>query len=96
MYGHPETVKFRTMKSNNTNEKYLTTGSGGLFEIHIKGHLDKSWSEWLGGLDIELVNDGEMILSGYIGDQAALMGILNKLYNLNLAIISLRKTNHRK
>ena len=91
-----ENVKFRTMKSNNTNEKYLTTGSGGLFEIHIKGHLDKSWSEWLGGLDIELVNDGEMILSGYIGDQAALMGILNKLYNLNLAIISLRKTNHRK
>ena len=84
------------MKSNNNaNEKFLTTGTrGGLFEIHVKGHLDNSWSDWLGGLEMELVNNGEMILTGFIGDQAALMGILNKLYSLNLTIISLRKNNH--
>ena len=85
------------MKNNSyANEKFLTINtSGGLFEIHVKGQLDKSWSEGLGGMEIELANDGEMILTGNIGDQAALMGILNKLYNLNLTIISLRKTNHR-
>jgi len=83
------------MKNNiNANEKSPTTNTiGGLFEIHVKGHLDKSWSEWLGGLEIELLNNGEMILRGCIGDQAALMGILNKLYSLNLTILSLRKTN---
>ena len=67
-----------------------------IFEIKVRGHLDKSWSEWLGGMEIELANEGEMILTGNIGDQAALMGILNKLYSLNLTIVSLRKTNQRK
>lgn len=86
------------MKNNsNENERFLTTDtSGGFFEIHVKGQLDKSWSEWLGGMEIELANKGEMILTGNIGDQAALMGILNKLYSLNLTIVSLRKTNQRK
>jgi hypothetical protein len=93
-----ETDRVRTMKNNSdANEKFLTTNtSGGLFEIHVKGQLDKSWSDWLGGLDLELENNGEMILTGHIDDQAALMGILNKLYNLNLTIVSFRKTNHRK
>jgi hypothetical protein len=93
-----ETIKLRTMKNNsNENERFLTTDtSGGLFEIYVKGQLDKSWSEWLGGMEIELANEGEMILTGNIGDQAALMGILNKLYSLNLTIVSLRKTNQRK
>jgi hypothetical protein len=93
-----ETDRVRTMKNNSdANEKFLTTNtSGGLFEIHVKGQLDKSWSDWLEGLEIELQNNGEMILKGYIEDQAALMGILNKLYNLNLTIISLRKTNQGK
>jgi len=93
-----ETDRVRTMKNNNNeNEGFLTTDtSGGLFEINVKGQLDKSWSEWLGGMEIELANEGEMILTGNIGDQAALMGILNKLYSLNLTIVSLRKTNQRK
>ena len=44
------------------------------FEIHVKGHLDDSWSDWLEGLEVKLLDNGEMILCGYIGDQAALMG----------------------
>jgi hypothetical protein len=62
----------------------------GSFEIHVNGHLDKSWSDWLGGLEIKLLDNGEMILSGHIGDQAALMGILNKLYSLNLTLLSVK------
>jgi hypothetical protein len=66
---------------------------GGYFEIRVQGHLDSSWSDWLEGLDMKLVENGDMILSGYIPDQAALIGILNKLSRLNLA---LRSVNQRK
>ena len=91
-------VKLGTMKNkNDEKENVLAADTGrGFYEIHVKGHLDNSWSDWLGGLEIELVNDGEMILTGYIEDQAALMGILSKLYNLNLAVLSLSKTSQKK
>ena len=64
---------------------------GGVFEIRIKGHLDSRWSEWLDSLEVKLLENGEMVLSGAIVDQAALMGILSKLYRLNLAILSVNK-----
>jgi hypothetical protein len=66
---------------------------GNVFEIHVKGQLDDSWSDWLEGLEVKLVEDGEMILIGIIGDQAALMGILNKLYGLNLTLLSVNEIN---
>jgi hypothetical protein len=66
----------------------LTSAHGGFFEIHVKGQLDESWSDWLDGMEVKLVENGEMKLFGYICDQAALMGILNKLYGLNLALLS--------
>lgn len=61
------------------------------FEIHVRGQLDESWSDWLDGLEVKLLENGEMILSGCIGDQAALMGVLNKLYGLNLALLSVNE-----
>jgi hypothetical protein len=79
---------------NNENDIRLSTGAhGNFFEIRIKGHLDESWSDWLGGLRVKLQDNGEMLLSGYIRDQAALMGILNKLHNLNLILLSLSEVN---
>jgi len=83
-----------TMKkvNNNTNQGTLSTGSQeGTFEIHVRGQLDESWSDWLEGLEVKLMENDEMILSGHIGDQAALMGVLNKLYGLNLALLSVSK-----
>ena len=65
-------------------------------EIHVRGQLDESWSDWLEGLEIKLLDNGEMILSGYIGDQAALMGILNKLHGLNLALLSVSEVGQQK
>ncbi len=64
---------------------------GGLYEIRIAGQLDSRWSEWLGGLEMKLLANGEMILSGPIADQAALMGILTRLFGLNLALLSFRE-----
>jgi hypothetical protein len=66
------------------------------YEIRLKGQLDESWSDWLEGLEVKLEDNGEMILFGYIGDQAALMGTLNKLYGLNLTLLSVSKVNQNK
>jgi hypothetical protein len=72
------------------NQGALSTGDqGDFFEIQVKGHLDDSWTDWLEDLEMKLFDNGEMTLSGHIRDQAALMGILNKLYGLNLTLISI-------
>jgi len=67
----------------------------GYFEIHVRGHLNNKWSDWLEGLEIKLLDDGEMILSGPIVDQAALMGVLNKLNRLNLTILSVNEVKEK-
>jgi len=61
------------------------------FEIHVKGHLDSNWSQWLEGLEVKLLENGQMILFGPIVDQAALMGVLNKLGRLNLTLLSVNE-----
>jgi hypothetical protein len=82
---------------NKENNGTLSTGArGGGFEIHVRGQLDESWSDWLEGLEVKLLKNGEMILSGHIGDQAALMGVLNKLYGLNLALLSVSEVGQKK
>ena len=73
-----------------------TVAHGGFFEIRVKGHLDDSWSDWLEGLEVKLLDNGEMILFGNIGDQAALMGVLNKLYGLNLTLLSVSGVEQKK
>jgi hypothetical protein len=87
----------RKDENNKQYQGVVAPGSQeGNFEIHVKGHLDESWSDWLEGLEVKLLDNGEMILSGHIGDQAALMGILNKLYGLNLALLSLSEVKQKK
>ncbi len=79
---------------DNYNRSSSSSHSGGrLFEIYVKGHLDDKWSDWLGGLDVERLDNGTMILSGAIVDQAALMGILNQLHRLNLTLVSVKEIN---
>jgi hypothetical protein len=88
----------KNSESTNENQGFLSTNSGeGFFEIHVKGHLDDSWSDWLEDLEVKLFDNGEMILSGHVGDQAALMGLLNKLYGLNLTLLSVNEIkNHNQ
>lgn len=64
---------------------------GGFFEIRVKGHLDSQWSGWLQGLELDWLDNGETILAGAIVDQAALLGILNRLNHLNVAILAVSK-----
>jgi hypothetical protein len=63
------------------------------YEIRVNGQLNDRWIDWFDGLNIELLENGEMLLWGRIQDQAALMGVLNKLYRLNLALQSI---NHKQ
>ncbi len=87
----------KTEECSNKKQVVLSTsGQGENYEIRIKGHLDGSWSDWLEGLEVTLLENGEMILFGHIGDQAALMGILNKLYGLNLTLLSVSTVERTK
>lgn len=63
---------------------------GSWCEIRVRGHLGNEWSDWFGGLELERPGNGEMILSGRIADQGALIGILSKLNRLNLVLTSVR------
>ncbi len=65
------------------------------YEIHVKGHLSHDWADWLENMQMCCLENGDMILSGLLADQAALMGILNKLNCLNLSILSVNKMNYR-
>lgn len=58
------------------------------YHIKINGHLDARWQDWFDDLTIELIDDGNTVLSGVIADQAALYGILKKINNLGLSLIS--------
>ena len=59
-------------------------------EIVVKGQLDSNWSEWLEGLAITHNDKGQTIVSGPIRDQAALYGILVKMRDMVLFLISVR------
>ncbi len=62
-----------------------------LYEIRIEGRLGDRWSDWFEGLAIRSEGDDETILTGMLADQAALYGILAKIHDLNLALVSVRR-----
>ncbi len=62
-----------------------------LYKIRVKGHLGGRWSEWFDGLEITNLENGEAMLSGDIVDQAALHGVLAKVRDLGLPLISVTR-----
>lgn len=62
-----------------------------VYRITIKGHLDPEWSDWFDGLTITLVDNGETILTGPLIDQTALHGVLIKIRDLGLPLLSLTR-----
>jgi hypothetical protein len=63
-------------------------GSQPVYEIRIKGHLRPAWTDWFGGLTIMLEANGDSLLTGPVVDQAALHGVLKKVRDLGLPLIS--------
>ncbi len=62
--------------------------SAWLYEIRIEGRLQERWSEWFGDLSIRSDRDDETILTGPLPDQAALFGVLKRIHDLNLTLVS--------
>jgi hypothetical protein len=61
------------------------------YRIVVKGHLDHTWSDWFDGLTIRQTGTGETILSGPLADQSALHGVLIKVRDLGLPLLSLTR-----
>jgi hypothetical protein len=62
----------------------------GTYEIRLQGHLDPRWAAWFDGLTLTQDNDGTTVIQGQIVDQAALHGLLQKVRDLGLTLVSVR------
>lgn len=60
-----------------------------VYQIRLKGHLDDQWADWFGGLTITLKEDGTTLLTGPVVDQSGLFGLLKKVRDLGLPLVSI-------
>jgi hypothetical protein len=66
------------------------------YQIRVKGHLDETLANWFEGFIISNLEDGDALLTGPIQDQAALHGILNRISNLGLALLSVNTVSEEE
>ncbi|MEJ2734480.1 MAG: hypothetical protein P8189_13105 [Anaerolineae bacterium] len=64
-----------------------------VYRIRIKGHLSRQWTDWFGGLTITLEDNGDTLLTGPVVDQAALHGLLRKVRDLGMPLLSVSRVN---
>ena len=83
MTGHK---RYKVM--SNELEPKPTPSQTVIYEIRIKGHLDSQWTYWFEGLTITLEEDGDTLLTGPVIDQAALHGLLKKVRDLGMPLVS--------
>ena len=62
-----------------------------VYQIRIKGHLGREWTDWFGGLTIRLTDNGDTLLTGPVVDQAALHGLLRKVRDLGVPLLSVSR-----
>ena len=76
--------------SNNLNSK-TDSGQSMVYQIKVKGHLGHQWTDWFEGLTITLEEDGDTLLTGPVVDQAALHGLLKKVRDLGMPLLSVNR-----
>jgi len=59
-----------------------------IYRFRVRGHLDDRWSDWLGGLAVQRQEDGTTVLVGPVVDQAALHGVIIRIRDLGLSLLS--------
>jgi len=62
-----------------------------VYQVRLKGHLDRQWTDWFGGLTITLEDNGDTLLTGLVTDQAALYGLLKKVRDLGIPLVSVNR-----
>lgn len=67
-----------------------------VYQIKIKGHLGRQWTDWFEGMTITLEDDSHTLLTGSVVDQSALHGLLRKVRNLGMPLISVNCINSDK
>ena len=75
------------------NDFIPNTGPGqpAVYQIRLKGHLGREWTDWFGGLSITLEDNGETLLTGPLVDQAALYGLLRQVRDLGMPLLSVNR-----
>ena len=73
---------------SNKHNSIADSGEAVVYQIRIKGHLGCQWTEWFGGLTISLAENGDTLLTGPVVDQAALHGLLRKVRDLGMPLLS--------
>jgi hypothetical protein len=76
--------------SNELNSE-IDPGQPMVYQIRIKGHLGREWTDWFEGLTIQLQDNGETLLTGPVVDQAALYGLLKKVRDVAMPLVSLMR-----
>ena len=66
-----------------------------VYQIRIKGHLGREWTDWFGGLTIRLTDNGETLLTGPVVDQAALHGVLRKVRDVGMPLLSVSQVRRQ-
>ncbi len=64
-------------------------GATSVYQIRLQGHLGRQWTAWFEGMTIRLEDNGETLLTGEVVDQAALYGLLSKLRDVGIPLLSI-------
>jgi hypothetical protein len=75
-------------RMSNKRNPIIDSGQPIVYQIRLKGHLSQQWTEWFAGLTITLEEDGNTLLTGPVVDQAALHGLLKKVRDLGMPLLS--------
>ena len=67
-----------------------------IYQIRVKGNLDQKWSDWFDGFTITPQDNDETLLTGPVADQAALHGLLGKIRDLGLPLLSVKRAESQK
>lgn len=62
-----------------------------IYQIKLKGQLDAQWTGWFGDLTVAMTEDGDTLLSGPVADQAALHGLLRKVRDIGIPLVSVNE-----
>jgi hypothetical protein len=74
--------------TSSKNKRMPAPDQPSVFQIRLKGHVGPQWTDWFDGMAITLEDDGDTLLTGPVADQAALHGLLKKVRDIGMTLVS--------